>query len=65
MEEAFPSSGTNETVADGDVQVTVADGRAWVRFLFVSIYHYGFHGSEVHCETVGQQTLPCQMQTFR
>ena len=33
----------NETDADGDVLV---------EFDFVSIYHYGFHGSGIHCEIV-------------
>ena len=31
---------------------TVADGYVRVGFDYVSIYHYGFHGSGIHCETV-------------
>ena len=35
---------------------TVADGNLWVTFHFVSIYHYGFHGSGIHCEIVTGRT---------
>ena len=37
----------NQTAADGHVKVT---------FHFVSIYHFGFHGSGIHCEIVTGRT---------